>query len=62
MIVEMQTAIGRTLLPGTPIKFSDTPASVRTPPPGFGEHTDAVLAALGFNAAHIGTLRGEGVV
>jgi crotonobetainyl-CoA:carnitine CoA-transferase CaiB-like acyl-CoA transferase len=62
MIVEMQTATGRTLIPGTPIKFSDTPAGVRTPPPGFGEHTDDVLRALGFDATRISALREEGIV
>ena len=37
---------------GTPLKFSDTPGSVRTPPPTLGEHTDAVLTNdLGFDHA-----------
>jgi crotonobetainyl-CoA:carnitine CoA-transferase CaiB-like acyl-CoA transferase len=31
---------------GHPQKFSDTPSSVRRLPPGLGEHTSAVLAAL----------------
>lgn len=31
---------------GIPLKFSDTPASVRHAPPLLGEHTDAVMAAL----------------
>jgi crotonobetainyl-CoA:carnitine CoA-transferase CaiB-like acyl-CoA transferase len=62
MIVEMQTATGPTRLPGTPIKLSDTPGGVRTPPPGFGEHTDGVLAGLGFSAGRIAELRTERVV
>jgi crotonobetainyl-CoA:carnitine CoA-transferase CaiB-like acyl-CoA transferase len=62
MIVELQTPNGPTRLPGTPIKLSDTPGSVRTPPPGFGEHTDSVLAALGFSTAQIARLRAEGAV
>ena len=62
MIVEMETPTGPTRIPGTPIKLSDTPGSVRTPPPGFGEHTDGVLTALGFSAARIAQLRADSVV
>ena len=29
---------------GVPVKLSDTPGAVRTPPPTLGQHTDAVLA------------------
>jgi crotonobetainyl-CoA:carnitine CoA-transferase CaiB-like acyl-CoA transferase len=28
---------------GTPLKMSDTPAGVRTPPPTLGQHTRAIL-------------------
>jgi crotonobetainyl-CoA:carnitine CoA-transferase CaiB-like acyl-CoA transferase len=48
--------------PGTPVKLSATPASVRTPPPRFGEHTEAVLAGLGFDAGAIARLRADKVV
>jgi len=47
---------------GTPIKLSDTPAAQRTPPPHFGQHTDIVLASLGFSTAEITQLRAQGVV
>ena len=30
---------------GVPVKLSDTPGAVRTPPPTLGQHTDAVLRA-----------------
>jgi crotonobetainyl-CoA:carnitine CoA-transferase CaiB-like acyl-CoA transferase len=62
MIVEMQTPGGRTLVIGSPIKLSETPASVRTPPPGFGAHTDSVLAALGFDSTQIVRLHSDSVV
>jgi crotonobetainyl-CoA:carnitine CoA-transferase CaiB-like acyl-CoA transferase len=62
MIVEMEGAHGKTTVVGTPIKLSDTPATLRTPPPGFGEHTDTVLSGLGFSAAQIAQLRADGVV
>ena len=29
---------------GTPLKLSETPATIRTPPPTLGQHTAAILA------------------
>jgi crotonobetainyl-CoA:carnitine CoA-transferase CaiB-like acyl-CoA transferase len=45
-----------------PTSFSDTPVSYRLPPPRLGEHTEAVLAELGYDAEAIAQLRAEGVV
>lgn len=36
-----------------PVHFSKTPGSIRTPPPTLGEHTHAVLSAMGYSAAEI---------
>jgi crotonobetainyl-CoA:carnitine CoA-transferase CaiB-like acyl-CoA transferase len=47
---------------GVPIKLSDTPGVVRTPPPRLGEHTDAVLRDLGFAEEDIGRLRAAGTI
>ena len=47
---------------GTPIKLSDTPGSVRTPPPTLGQHTEAVLAELGYDQAMIASLKASGAV
>ena len=48
---------------GTPLKFSDTPGSVRTPPPLLGQHTAAILTNdLGFDHAQIDDLRAKGVI
>src|SRR5207244_13273695 len=58
----MVVAEGASLMPGPPIKLSDTPASIRTPPARFGEHTEEVLGGLGFGTAEIARLRREGVV
>jgi crotonobetainyl-CoA:carnitine CoA-transferase CaiB-like acyl-CoA transferase len=62
MVVPMETARGRTTVTGVPIKLSDTPGSLRTPPPAFGEHTDSVLVALGVAADEIARLHAQGVV
>ncbi len=64
MLVELEHAVAGTLkMTGTPMKFSDTPGSVRTPPPLLGEHTRAVLTAdLGLTDAQVGDLRARGVI
>jgi CoA:oxalate CoA-transferase len=46
---------------GVPVRLSDTPGAVRTPPPRLGEHTRAVLAeVLGLDGAAVDALVGEG--
>ncbi len=47
---------------GIPIEFSATPGEIRSAPPLLGEHTDAILGELGFDAAAIASLRADGVV
>ena len=47
---------------GLPFTFQQHPAELRSVAPKLGEHTDAVLAELGYDAARIAELRGEGVV
>ena len=55
--------IGALRVLGTPLKLSDTPASIRTPPPTLGQHTEAVLTGdLGFAAGEVAALRAKGVV
>ena len=47
---------------GFPIKLSATPASIRLAPPRLGEHTDEVLARLGYDEARIEALKRCGAV
>jgi formyl-CoA transferase/CoA:oxalate CoA-transferase len=63
MLVEQEhPRAGRFRTLDTPIRFSRTPGSIRTPAPALGEHTDAVLAEAGFTRAEIDALRAAGVV
>ncbi len=47
---------------GVLAKFDRTPGVAQRPAPLLGEHTDAVLAELGYDAGAIAALRGSGVV
>ena len=46
----------------TPIELSETPGSYRRPAPLLGEHTDEILASLGYDGAEIAALHAEKVV
>jgi formyl-CoA transferase len=52
---------GKYLTVGNPIKLSDSPTDV-TRSPLLGEHTDEVLAQLGYTAADVAQLRASGAV
>src|SRR5688572_31062914 len=52
---------GKYLTVGNPIKMSDSPSDVKRSPL-LGEHTDEVLAELGFGAEQIAALRAEKVI
>jgi crotonobetainyl-CoA:carnitine CoA-transferase CaiB-like acyl-CoA transferase len=45
-----------------PVKLSRTPASIRTMAPSVGEHTDHVLAELGYDEKEISRLKKNGIV
>lgn len=43
-------------------RFSRTPGSIQGPPVGAGEHTDAILADLGYSDAEVTALRADGAI
>jgi len=63
MIVEQEhPRAGRLRTLDTPIRFSHTPGGIRTPAPGLGEHTDAVLTEAGLTPGELSSLRSGGVI
>ncbi|MCJ1318417.1 hypothetical protein MMC15_003745 [Xylographa vitiligo] len=64
MVKEVEhLACGRMKLVNTPVKYSYSEPSIRTPPPLLGQHTDEILRdVLGIDDAEIQSLRAEGVV
>jgi crotonobetainyl-CoA:carnitine CoA-transferase CaiB-like acyl-CoA transferase len=54
--------LGRIRQVAPAFELSETPATVRTPPPLLGEQTDAILAELGYDEAAIAALHADGVV
>ena len=53
---------GPVTVPLCAFKLAHGGASIETPPPRVGEHTDAVLASLGYSAGEIAALRKDGVI
>jgi CoA:oxalate CoA-transferase len=47
---------------GFPIKLSETPCRVRRSAPGLGEHSDEILAELGYAASEREVWRRDGVI
>lgn len=56
-------AAGRTKVPGFPVTLSETPASIRTQAPEFGQHTEEILMeVLDMDWDDIGALREQEVI
>jgi crotonobetainyl-CoA:carnitine CoA-transferase CaiB-like acyl-CoA transferase len=47
---------------GVPIRFTHEPAEPQLRTPTFGEHTDEIVASLGYDKAQIDRLRSEGTI
>ncbi len=63
MVVELQEKDGEKIKTfGVPIKLSETPGSVRTPPDSFGESTASILRELGYNEEKIRKFSEKGVI
>jgi len=60
--VDVPGAAGPVPVAHTPVRLSETPGSVRHRAPGLGEHTDQILAELGFTTGQIAELRATGAV
>src|ERR1700751_334245 len=68
---EAVDTLGKGVIPGLPrsapvaraaVRLSETPGEIATRPPTLGEHTDLVLAELGYDTAAIAALRESGIV
>jgi crotonobetainyl-CoA:carnitine CoA-transferase CaiB-like acyl-CoA transferase len=63
MLLEVEHPLeGRIPQLGFPIKMSATPCTIRSAPPRLGEHTDALLEGIGYDARAIAALRADGVL
>jgi formyl-CoA transferase/CoA:oxalate CoA-transferase len=62
IVTLLHPTAGATRVIGSPIKLSDTPTSLRTPPPTLGQHTGAILDELGYSSEHIAALRAARVI
>ncbi|PIW40497.1 MAG: CoA transferase, partial [Chloroflexi bacterium CG15_BIG_FIL_POST_REV_8_21_14_020_46_15] len=63
MVIEVEhPTLGKVRQLGIVPRLSDTPGKVRSLSPLLGEHTDEVLASLGYRKGEIDKLRKEGVV
>ncbi|KAK8018483.1 CoA-transferase family III [Apiospora marii] len=64
MVVEMEhSECGPIKMVNTPVKYSESRPSIRTPPPTLGQHTDEVLGGiLGLKPSEIEGLKAKGTV
>ncbi len=62
MVAEVEYGgVGKMRLVGSPVHMSDAPLRIRHAPPRLGEHSEAILEELGYDAAKIADLRQNGV-
>ena len=54
--------IGRYLVPDNPAAFSGTARVPPQPAPRLGEHTDAILAEIGYSNSEIASLHDDRIV
>jgi alpha-methylacyl-CoA racemase len=63
MVVELdQPGADGVRLLGVPVKMSRTPGAPAGPGPALGEHTDEVLAGLGYGEEEVAAMKDSGAV
>jgi len=63
MIVEVETGSGETVKQvGVSVKLSETPGSIRSLAPTLGQHSDAILADLGYSPQDVARWRADGAI
>ncbi len=58
----ISTERGATQVIAQPMALSRTPSTIAAPPPTAGEHTDAILTALGYGEEEIAKMQGDGMI
>ena len=62
LVVELEHSLaGKVTMVGPPFSMSESPLEAKRASPALGEHTDEVLAELGYDAEQVQRLRDEGV-
>ena len=62
MIIDMEhPTVGPIPMLGLPLRFSDTPAGIRLPPPELGADTGSLLSEIGLTSEEIDSLRHRGI-
>jgi formyl-CoA transferase len=54
--------MGKMQLIGNAVDMSRTPPTIHRPPPVLGEHTEEILASLGYDSGKVSSLRNQGVI
>ena len=63
MFVKLQhPTAGEITVTGIPVKFSQTPGEITTPPPTLGQHSEEVLKELGYGPGEIAELREQNII
>jgi crotonobetainyl-CoA:carnitine CoA-transferase CaiB-like acyl-CoA transferase len=63
MLAEVEhPALGVLRQAGIPIRFERTPGAIRSAPPLLGEHTDEILAELGYGRDEVERMRASGAI
>jgi len=62
MVLDLEQPSGKVKTLGFPLKLSHTPAKIRRPAPQLGQHTEEILAELGFPKEKIKELKEKNVI